>query len=63
MSRGVANSDYSIHIESAGNARITDRTGETVAVLDDWRLWINGEDAGEVSNYNEAMKRVRNDRA
>jgi hypothetical protein len=59
MTRGVAHASYTIQVESAGNARITDRTGDVVGVLEDWRLWVNGRDVGEVSTYNEAMERVR----
>jgi len=47
-----------IQIESAGNARIVDRSGEVVGVLEDWRLWVNGRDVGEVSNYHEAMQKT-----
>lgn len=58
MTRGRANADRTLIIESAGNGRIIDRAGETVAVLEDWRLWVNGEDVGEVSNYHEAMQKT-----
>jgi hypothetical protein len=47
-----------IEIESAGNARITNRAGETVAVLEDWRLWVNGRYVGEVDSYHEATKKT-----
>jgi hypothetical protein len=47
-----------IEIESAGNARITNRAGETVAVLEDWRLWVNGRYVGEVDSYHEATQKT-----
>lgn len=50
--------NYTIHIESAGNARIVDRRGETVAILEDWTLFVGGERIGEVDNYNEAVRKV-----
>jgi hypothetical protein len=49
---------YTIHVESAGNARIVDRRGQTVAVLEDWTLFVNGVRIGEVDSYHEAMKRT-----
>lgn len=47
-----------IRIQGSGNATIVDRFGETVGVLEDWRLWVNGQDVGEVSNYQEAMQKT-----
>lgn len=49
---------HTIRIESAGNAVISDRRGETVAVLEDWTLFVRGVRVGEVDSYHEAMMRV-----
>lgn len=45
-------------IESAGNARMIDRSGDVRAVIEDWRLWVDGKDVGEVSNYHEAVQKA-----
>lgn len=58
MTQGRSNADHTIHIESAGNARIVDRRGDVVAVLEDWVLFVGGERIGEVDNYNEAVRKV-----
>lgn len=55
MTRGRSNADHTIHIESAGNARIVDRRGDVVAVMESWQLFVNGNDALEVDNYREAI--------
>lgn len=59
MTRGRSNADRTMIIESSGNARIVDRSGETVAVLEDWTLWVDGSPYGEVSNYHEAIERTK----
>lgn len=51
--------DRSIRIESAGNATIVNRAGETVGVMENWRLYVNGQDVGEVDNYHEAVEKCR----
>lgn len=48
-----------INIQGSGNATIVAWSGEVVGVLEDWRLWVNGQDVGEVSNYHEAVERTR----
>jgi len=48
-----------ITIESAGNARITDRSGHVVGVMEDWTLFVDGRRIGDVGSYHEAMTRTQ----
>lgn len=48
----------SIRIESAGNAAIINRAGETVGILEDWVLFVSGERIGEIDSYHEAIART-----
>lgn len=49
---------YSIRVESAGNAAIINRAGETVGILEDWVLFVSGERIDEINSYHEAIART-----
>ena len=59
MTRGVAHARFRAIYETPGNGRIINQSGETVGVVEDWRLWVNGREIGEVESLHDAVKKTQ----